>query len=290
MNQKNCLTIIIAINACLFLFIGCSNENDQDIGLGAGHIVKLQGDTLDIPYLTVLEAHDWVDENIELLMIQAFWVMEGRLNIDPDTISDDLSKPYGSSSMVYDSVGQYWHYLNIMSPGTREIIQNDSIRFYHGDVVVKWPDSALLTEVWAGGSLVWVLHNDIGADTVIDAGIDFVLESVPGLIAAYGDAILSATGYCCGRPWNQPAEIEEGCGFDIDLTVTMTDLALTVREVFNFASWPHTGEIELTGPIVLTCAGDTAYVHADVWNVVTAYINGVPSTAVENSDYFWPVD
>ena len=270
-------------------FWGCSGDNSTDpVDLGAGTVTLEKGDTLAQDYLGALNVHDWVFENINILLTQALWLIDDRIDENPDSVLARFSSAnkQAASSMYYDSLTDFWHYENHFIRGSFEFTEIDSLQFLQDSLEVQWPDSALVTSIRAGLSWLWTENSGDAFDTVYRSGIDITLVSLPGFIAGFGDAILRGSAYSVGRPFDQPAEITEGCGFETDMAVTLTDLTLTLNNIYKSAGWPYSGVIEMSGPITQACVGDSVSVYSDTWKIITVY-SGIQTRTVENSTYYW---
>lgn len=283
-------TVMLIIGGLIFI-LGCSDDEET-----TEPVVKQTGDTNAVDFEAAGEAMGFVDEVNNMMFGMMFEIM--------DTIYNDPGFPASSKSgltefsagvdsdtliLTYHSGTNYW-YLFAQSVDTESVDLQpvvitmtfmDSLQFLHSGTPVQWPDSALLTGVKHGVSLVFTSSDSLGGVTAHQ------LVTVSGDIPNAGDAEID--GISSFDIFIQTDDSTPYCFFDVNLGANFVDIMANL-EGLSYDGCPSSGSASYSGAMSLGCVGDTSFTYNDNWSVVQTFSGTSMHYVVENSTYRWEFD
>ncbi len=282
------LAVVAAVGTALVFFAGCGDDK------GTEPHKKTAGDTLNPIFVAAGEGLGGMGELVPQLLIAslefAFVVFQGAGQAPRGKRSFEVvGRKSAADSLYYEyhSGSSYW-YFYYRSSDTEyygDVITyyevrtyEDSIQFWHGAEPVQWPDSALLTQIKAGGSVM--LRNSEGVElSMVQALV------LSGEVAALGDVVISGTGRVVGEAYTETSV----CRYSIDMTHAVTGVQLNLAEIDQEGTCPDAGTVRHTGSLDIECTGDTTFSFSDRWTVTQTFSGDTEKTTFENSTTIWTV-
>ncbi len=279
--------------AGLLLVHGCSSDDDNS---GTNPVVKQPGDPNDPEFNTAGIGFGFIDdmngEMFGLMFLTIDTVLAGAPQAAAWKISGAAVPAVPASDSIfltYHGDTEYW-YLYVHTVDTsyydtgQQIITitvEDSIQFMHGNDIVQYPDSALLTGVNHGVSLL--VSNDDLSET-IEAHQRF---SLAGDLPGFGDVVVGGNA-SFDVSISETFDVQY-CEMDISLAGLFTGLHMNLTEI-DAGGCPTSGTANYSGSIAASCVGDTTVSFNDQWAIAQTFDNGVIHYVVENSTYRWEFD
>lgn len=307
--KKTALWFTFLLSSALFLaFVGCSDDDKETTK------TYTDGDETS-------EEFEALDNGAEGALELTESMLDGAIVI-ADLILDDTANPNAGkidllpAFSLHDSVpvisftkdfressGDWLVSLTIHahdSTDTLSLTYTDSMTFFHGDSAVQWPDSASLTGIQNGMSLVveavsgGVAKANHGG---IFAGHTWSIAGDSGEIASRGNVALQGSGYCDiefefeiegEHTFAQDAN-HATCEGLFDFSLNINGLALNVAEVEEGVC-PTGGSINFGGEVDVACFADSSGFEVQGEHTVDVQFTGDSTLIVIRSgDTEWKI-
>lgn len=158
---------------------------------------------------------------------------------------------------------QYWYFHAAEEDSLFAVSLTDSIQFLHGETVVQWPDSMLLSGVYFVSSVSMQMFDILGVE-MVQAG------SVMGDLIGGGDLTINAEQEIA---MNIAAEDSlGGCDAEFDLAGSISNLQVVVDTAGFPLGCPSSGVLSSTGDVVLECWGEQGNLYVnESWSVTQTF-------------------
>lgn len=279
MKRFVCLLAIIGI-AIVAQFGGCGEDDDNVTGTQL-----VAGDTTAYEYQEVrgllysgmgMERWSLMHLNSPLRAFDSIRDLAGSV-----VIPRGLKAPQDTLILEYHADSRYWYHYRAYEAAITTYVLTDSIQFLHGDSIVQWPDSALLSAVKIGchyvdssaGQWLNVVEHDITLTGYLYAGYPLSLSGQQSLLAESYEYKDVGTG--------------DTCHTRIDFNSTMTELGVT-RDGLIDALCPTSGMFASQGTVLRECHfNDSSHTLDGGWTIRTTYADTMMTITFENQTYRW---
>lgn len=265
------------------LWIGCSDDDENSTGT-----TLAQGDTLDPTYLTFRDGLEGVDLFTNTMLNIVFQVTDSVLHDPSNPNAKVLSIPTAvgleadSVFLTYHSASGYWYlYEGFYDPRDSAIIV-DTVQFLHGTTPVQWPDSALLTGIKSGLSMLWKIEGDLTTSShEISLVGDFPNS---GMVTANGTQQAS---YAYHDSHVEVADNDTlGCDFDMTFNTTFTGVEFPLGDLEDIC--PPSGSVVHLATVDVDCSNESDTVtYAGGWKVTLTFAGSTSTWVIENATTRW---
>ncbi|MCK4631967.1 MAG: hypothetical protein KAT79_01785 [candidate division Zixibacteria bacterium] len=189
-------------------------------------------------------------------------------------------------AIVYHEPSQFWYCSTSYSNSGVLFQVVDSIQFRHGDEIVQWPDSLLVTEI---ASFLRVTAS--GGDIHQASAFQNLTLSRP--TAETDTVTINGTGNVTGDvSWTTATGTDStSCHATYDLDYTISDLKFDLLEELDGEAdeirSASEGVVDMTGSLNLSCAGTGGITLGGAWNVLQTYDDGLITYVITNGIFTW---
>ncbi len=303
-NRTRWLPFLLS-SALLFSFVGCSDDKEttktytdgdesseefQALESGADGALDLTGDML---FGAIVIADMILDDSTN--------PNAGKIRLAPSYSLADSVPVIAFTKDYREGTGDWFVTLTIQladETDTLALHYADSMKFFHGNTPVQWPDSAALTGIQNGMALeVEVVSGGVGKANHggIFAGHSWTIAGDSGALASGGDIAVQGTGFCDiefefeisgGHGLAQDANHMQCSGlFDFGLGINGLAVNLTVLENDGC---PTSGSINYSGEVEVACFADSAALEVTGDHTVDVQFSGDSTVfVIRSGDTEW---
>ena len=269
------LLAVVSLVSLILALTSCDNTNN-DTG------VNPPGSNTDTNFTAFWDEFQGMDELTGDMVDQTFGFIDSIFTIG------SLSKTsiVGTDTLIYHDDSKFWYVVSDPfneddSSTTFHIV--DSLQFWHGSVIVQWPNHDSLTKII---SYLTLTANGLeGLDSGLMHQNITIISNPPG-----SDTItINGTGDINAAYSYQDIDMNDttNCSVNMNFNMTYTNIQIDVAFMDSADACPFAGSVNYSGSFNMSCTGGMTVSLSGNWNVLQTFNNGIITYTTTHDNHEW---